>query len=94
MHSNYTDSATIGLGGSNEDRRDIGAGESSIISSSLGVDTGVGDVISICVKKGALCGKGETSMSSVRGAGGDEGRGGVVISSRSKCQSAKQVELD
>lgn len=91
MHRDCTDSATIGLGGSNDDRRDIGAGESSIISSSLGVARGVGDVISICVKKGGLCGNGETSMSSVRGAGDDEGRGGVVKCSISKSQSVEPV---
>ena len=47
----------------------MGAGESSIISSSpVGVDPGVGDVISMwawLVKNGCLCGNGETSMSSV-----------------------------
>ena len=54
-----TDSASIDLGGSIEDWRVIGAGESSIMSSSwssstVGVDTGVGDVTSICVLNGSL----------------------------------------
>ncbi len=58
----------------------IGGGESNIMfSSSLaGVDMGVGDVISICVKNGALCGKGDISIVSIVGAGEDEGNGGVV----------------
>jgi hypothetical protein len=50
-----TDSAMMGLGGSKEDCREMGAGESSTISSSAaGVEPGVGDVISNWVKKGAL----------------------------------------
>jgi hypothetical protein len=50
-----TDSAMMGLGGSKEDCREIGAGESRLISSSAaGVDPGVGEVNSNCVKKGAL----------------------------------------
>lgn len=35
------------LGGSREDCREIGAGESSIMSSSAGVEIGVGEVTSI-----------------------------------------------
>ncbi len=45
---------------------------------------GVGDVISICVEaNGVLCGRGDTSISSVRGAGPgeEEGKGGVVTNS-------------
>lgn len=84
-----TDSATIGLEGSSEPWRVFGAGESSTISSSwsssmVGVEIGVGVVTSICVQKGVLCGRGETSMSSVVGPGDDEGRGGVVTKSRTR----------
>lgn len=63
------------------DWRGIGAGESSIISSSscsLGVESGVGDVTSICEQKGALCGSGEMSIISLSWPGEDEGSGGVV----------------
>lgn len=58
----------------------MGAGESNIISSSsvVGVDPGVGDVISIWVMKGSLCGRGETSIISFMAAGEDSGIGGVV----------------
>jgi hypothetical protein len=47
-------SASMCLGGSREDCREIGAGESSIISSSAGVEMGVGDVTSIEVHEGIL----------------------------------------
>lgn len=61
----------------------MGAGESNIISSSEtedeGVDMGVGEVTSmIAEQNGILCGKGDISMSSVKGAGEDGGKGGVV----------------
>jgi len=53
--------------GSTEGCLDMGAGESSIISSSSssfreGVEIGVGDVISTWLQKGALCGRGDISI--------------------------------
>jgi hypothetical protein len=56
----------------------MGAGESSIMSSSAGVEIGVGDVTSICVQNGTLCGRGESSMVSMSCTGEDDGKGGVV----------------
>lgn len=60
----------------------MGAGESSIISSSVsvsaGVETGVGEVTSIWLEKGALWGNGEMSMNSLSWPGDDDGKGGVV----------------
>lgn len=56
----------------------MGAGESNIISSSVGVEPGVGDVTSNCTQNADLCGRGDTSMCSIIGAGDDEGSGGVV----------------
>lgn len=53
----------------------------SIIISSAGVPTGVGEVISMELKKGSFSfwGKGEISMTSSIGAGEDvAGKGGVV----------------
>jgi hypothetical protein len=46
--------------------------------SSLGVGWGVGDCISICAKYGTLCGRGEISIWSSNGPGGEDGSGGVV----------------
>lgn len=66
-----------GLGKSN-DGREMGAGESSIISSLPDTELGVGEAASDCSEKGILCGSGESSMCSVKGAGEDEGSGGVV----------------
>lgn len=54
---------------------------SSWSSSMVGVNIGVGDATSTCMQKGILCGRGDTSMSSVVGPGDDEGRGGVVTKS-------------
>jgi hypothetical protein len=35
--------------------------------------------MSVCAKKGVLCGRGEMSMHSFNGPGDDDGRGGVVV---------------
>lgn len=51
---------------------------SSSSSSTVGVEMGVGDVVSAWTEKGVLCGRGDISMSSVTPAGDDEGSGGVV----------------
>lgn len=70
-----------GLGASRRVWRAMGAGESSIISSlsmSTGVERGVGEVTSIWLQKGALCGRGDMSISSLSWPGEDDGRGGVV----------------
>lgn len=57
----------------------IGDG-SDITEESAGVRSGVGDCSSISSTglKRSLCGKGEMSMESLVGPGGDEGTGGVV----------------
>lgn len=59
----------------------MGAGESNMISSSTGVETGVGDATSICKEYAALWGRGDISISSVMGPGDDDGNGGVVMES-------------
>ncbi len=56
----------------------MGAGESSIMSSSPDEQLGVGEADCDCNENGVLCGSGESSMYSIKGAGEDEGSGGVV----------------
>lgn len=76
--SKQTYSANDGGLGKSRVGREMGAGESSIISSSPKTELGVGEAAADCSRKGALCGSGESSMCSVNGAGEDEGSGGVV----------------
>lgn len=51
------------------------------MSSSVPVNTGVGDGSSIWAKNGTLWGSGEISIRSFNGPGEDEGSGGVVTHS-------------
>lgn len=73
-----TYSANDGGLGKSSDGRAMGAGESSIMSSSPIMELGVGEADSDGRENGVLCGSGESSMYSVNGAGEDEGSGGVV----------------
>lgn len=77
-HNTY--SANDGGLGKSSDGRAMGAGESSIMSSSPEKELGVGeaDCDCNCKENGVLCGSGESSMYSINGAGEDEGNGGVV----------------
>ena len=60
----------------------------------------MGEYISVYEVKGALCGRGETSIISIMGAGDEEGGGGVVTYSRSKsiqgswAPAGRQVRLE
>lgn len=56
-------------------------GEDCIVTSSSGVDFGVGDWTSICAKYGCLCGRGDMSIRSCKGPGEDDSKGGVVAHS-------------
>lgn len=70
----------------------MGAGESRTMSWSYdGIEPGVGELISICEKKGALCGRGDRSIYSTTGAGELEGSGGVVTKSDVTVSAAQAV---
>jgi hypothetical protein len=68
--------AFVGLGASANSAR---GGDDSMVTSSSGVDLGVGDWTSICAKYGCLCGSGEMSIRSFSPPGEEDGRGGVRV---------------
>lgn len=67
------------------------------MSSSEGDVVGVGEATSEKLQDGILCGSGDISMCSRRGAGEEEGRGGVVTNSRAHVNTqryTRQVVCD